>query len=92
MNLLDKELLVMSKKKKKLTFQQFNRMINQFLTELRKNEEVMMTKRVPRTFQQLNHIFNMGKFIWETGRNRVTPDAEIELLMEQKKKRKKKKK
>ena len=49
----------------------------------------MMTKRVPRTFQQLNDIFNMGKFVWETGRNRVTPDAEIELLMEQKKKRKK---
>ena len=89
MNLFDKELLVMSKKKKKLTFQQFNRMINQFLTELRKNEEVMMTKRVPRTFQQLNDIFNMGKFVWETGRNEVTPDAEIELLMEQKKKRKK---
>ncbi len=28
----------------------------------------------------------MGKFVWETGRNEVTPDAEIELLMEQKKK------
>ena len=48
----------------------------------------MMTKRVPRTFQQLNDIFNMGKFVWETGRNRVTPDAEIELLMEQKKRKK----
>ena len=33
----------------------------------------------------------MGKFVWETERNEVTPDAEIELLMEQKKKRKKKK-
>ncbi len=36
--LVRKELLVMSKKKKKLTFQQFNRMINQFLTELRKKK------------------------------------------------------
>ena len=40
MNLLGKELYVMSKKKKKpITFQQFNKMINQFLTELKRKKK-----------------------------------------------------
>ena len=50
-----------------------------------------MTKRVPRTLQQLKNKFNIGKFVWENGRNELTPVAEIELLMEKKKRKKKKK-
>ena len=47
-------------------------------------------RRVPKGFQQLNHFFNMGKWKWETGKNKVEPDAQIELLMEESKKWKKK--
>ena len=32
----------------------------------------------------------MGKWKWETGKNKVEPDAQIELLMEESKKWKKK--
>jgi|TARA_Y100000114_G_scaffold105147_1_gene98432 hypothetical protein len=43
-------------------------------------------RRVPKGFQQLNDLFNMGKWKWETGKNKVEPDAQIELLIEESKK------
>ena len=43
-------------------------------------------RRVPKGFQQLNDFFNMGKWKWETGKNKVEPDAQIELLIEESKK------
>ena len=42
-----------------------------------------MTKKnrgVPKGFQLLNDLFNMGKLRWQTGKNKVEPDAELELL------------
>ena len=42
-------------------------------------------RRVPKGFQQLNDFFNMGKWKWETGKNKVEPDAQIELLIEESK-------
>ena len=44
-----------------------------------------MRRRVPKGFQQLNDFFNMGKWKWETGKNKVEPDAQIELLIEESK-------
>ena len=43
-------------------------------------------RRVPKGFQQLNDFFNMGKWKWETGKNKVEPVAQIELLIEESKK------
>ena len=43
-------------------------------------------RRVPKGFQQLNDLFNMGKWKWETGKNKVEPDAQIELMMEESRK------
>ena len=43
-------------------------------------------RRVPKGFQQLNDLFNMGKWKWKTGKNKVEPDAQIELLIEESKK------
>ena len=41
---------------------------------------------MPKGFQQLNDLFNMGKWKWKTGKNKVEPDAQIELLIEESKK------
>ena len=40
-------------------------------------------RRVPKGFQQLNDFFNMGKWKWETGKNKVE-DGESDILLNEK--------
>ena len=38
-------------------------------------------KRVPRTFQELNDLFNMGKFVRETGKPKSKKDSKLPILL-----------
>jgi len=38
-------------------------------------------RRVPRTFQELNDLFNMGKFVWETGKPKSKKDSKLPILL-----------
>ena len=62
--------------------------INAVETVMEENSEiVLLTQKKSSTEDpNANDLFNMGKWKWETGKNKVEPDAQIELLIEESKK------